>query len=209
MKATAQILALTFTCFCLTVAPLLAADDMKMGKSDPMTESLRLLKGKEFEMAFLQDMIQHHGSAIDMASLAETNAESAEVKKMALGIITKQKEEIGQMTGWLKAWHGQEPMRSTSTGDMDMKGAGDMKGHEAMMKMDAMMEEMLAKLKTAKGAEFDQMFLKMMSMHHQDAVDMARLVEGRTERDDLEKLAKGIVKDQEKEIAEMKSMLKS
>lgn len=209
MKSTAQIIAFTFTCFCLAAVPLPAADSMKMEKNDPMTESLRPLKGKEFEVAFLQDMIQHHGGAIEMASLAETNAESPEVKKMARGIITKQKEEIGQMAGWLKAWHGQEPMRPADEGDMDMKNMGEMKGHEAMMKMDAMMKEMLAKLKTAKGTEFDHMFLKMMSMHHQDALEMARLVEGRTERDDLENLAKSIIKDQEKEIAEMKSLLKS
>lgn len=201
MKTIIRTLALCFTSFCLVAAPLLAADDMKMEKSDAMTESLRPLKGKEFEAAFLQEMIKHHGSAKDMASLAETNAESPEVKKLAANIVTKQKAEIVQMTGWLKSWYGQEPMPPMSMGDM--------KDHEAMMKMDASMKEMLAKLEAAKGAKFDQMFLQMMSTHHQQALEMAQLVEGRAEHDDLEKLAKTIIADQKKEIAEMKSMLKS
>ena len=201
MKSIIRTLALCFASFCLVATPLLAADDMKMEKSDSMTESLRSLKGKEFEVSFLQEMIKHHGSAIDMASLAETNAESPEVKKLARNIVTKQKEEIAQMTGWLKSWYGQEPVSS-----MNM---GDMKDHETMMKMDASMKEMHAKLEDVKGAEFDQMFLQMMSMHHQGALAMAQLVEGRAEHEDLEKLAKSIIADQKKEIAEMKSMLKS
>src|SRR5205823_10084059 len=40
------------------------------GKPDPMNASLQPLKGAEFEQSFLQQMIQHHRSALDMAKLA-------------------------------------------------------------------------------------------------------------------------------------------
>lgn len=196
-------LALAALSLCLAAAPLPAADDIKMGGMDPMTESLRPLKGKEFEAAFLQQMIHHHQDGVDMATLATTNAQSSAVKKLAEGIITKQKGEITQMTGWLKQWHGKEPMMASN-----MAGMKDMKGGDAMMKMEAMMKDQMSKLRAAKGAEFDRMFLSMMTEHHQGALEMAKLAVERAEHPELKKLAADIIKDQEKEISEMKTLMK-
>jgi len=41
------------------------------GKPDPMNASLEKLKGAEFEQSFLQQMIQHHRSGIEMAKLGK------------------------------------------------------------------------------------------------------------------------------------------
>jgi len=153
---------------------------------DAMTASLQGLKGKAFESMFLKEMIHHHQSAIEMAELAMSNTKRAELNKMGGDIIAAQKAEIEQMTGWLKK---------------DGESAGSM---EQMPGMEKMMKEMEG-LKKAKDAEFDKMFLTMMSEHHKGAVEMSKLVADRTERAELKELASKIIKDQTREIEQMKS----
>ncbi len=56
----------------------------------------------------------------------------------------------------------------------------------------------------AASAPYDLQFIDTMTAHHQGAVEMAKMVDGRTENADLKKFAAQIIKDQEKEIADMK-----
>lgn len=160
------------------------------GEHDPMTASLEGLKGKEFESMFLKEMIHHHESAVEMGKRATKNTKRPELNKLGEEIITRQKEEIQQMTDWLKK-DGEKP--------------GSMK---EMPGMDNMMQEMKA-LKKAKDAEFDKMFLAMMSKHHEGAVAMSKLVPDRTDRADLKQLASQIIAEQTKEIKQMKDWEKS
>src|SRR3954463_793159 len=75
------------------------------GKADPMNASLEALKGAEFEQSFLQQMIQHHRSGIEMAKLASDHTARAELRQFAEKMISKQQAEIDKMTGWLKSWY--------------------------------------------------------------------------------------------------------
>ncbi|MBJ7898532.1 MAG: DUF305 domain-containing protein [Cyanobacteria bacterium RI_101] len=50
----------------------------------------------------------------------------------------------------------------------------------------------------------DQSFIEMMIPHHQDAIDMAEMALKKTERTELKTLAQNIIRDQEREIKEMK-----
>lgn len=159
-------------------------------RPDAMTASLQGLKGKEFESMFLKEMIHHHESAVEMAKLATKNTKRAELNKLGNDIITAQKAEIEQMKGWLKK---------------DGESAGSMKEMPGMEKMMTKMEG----LKKAKDAEFDKMFLSMMSEHHMGAVAMSKLVADRTDRADLKQLANKIIKDQTREIEQMKGWEKS
>src|SRR5437667_9031 len=76
------------------------------GKADPMNASLEPLKGAEFEQSFLQQMIQHHGSALDMAKLASDHTKRPELREFAEKIIAAQQQEIDQMKTWAQAWFG-------------------------------------------------------------------------------------------------------
>lgn len=71
---------------------------------DDMSESLSGKQGDEFDQAFLEEMIVHHQGAIDMATLAKTNAKHAELKTMADAIISAQSAEIQQMQDWQTQW---------------------------------------------------------------------------------------------------------
>ena len=53
------------------------------GKADPMNASLEALKGPEFEQSFLQQMIQHHRSALEMAKLVSDHTKRLELREFA------------------------------------------------------------------------------------------------------------------------------
>lgn len=57
----------------------------------------------------------------------------------------------------------------------------------------------------AADADYDLQFLDTMIAHHQAAIDMAKLVDGRSEHAELKKLAANIVAMQQKEITAMKT----
>lgn len=59
---------------------------------------------KPFDLRFIEAMIPHHQSAIDMANLALTKTEHAEIKTLAANIIQAQTAEIAQMQTWKAAW---------------------------------------------------------------------------------------------------------
>lgn len=69
-----------------------------------MTEELKSLSGNAFDLKFLELMIGHHQSAIDMAQPGIKNAKHQEVKDLARAIVDAQSKEIAQMKQWQKDW---------------------------------------------------------------------------------------------------------
>jgi len=75
------------------------ADDM-IG----MQDSLEGKTGKEFDVLFLNQMIEHHTQAIEMSKPANANANREEIKSLASNVITDQEKEIAMMKQWQKEW---------------------------------------------------------------------------------------------------------
>lgn len=96
--------------------------------------------------------------------------------------------------------HNSMPMNKNSSMNMNgmnhnsMPMNSNMPTNHSGMKSDA----------NAASAPYDLQFIDTMTAHHTSALDMAKMVDGRTENPDLKKFAAQIIKDQEKEIAEMK-----
>ncbi len=62
-----------------------------------------------------------------------------------------------------------------------------------------------SKLKDLKGDGFDKAFIEEMIMHHQGAIDMAKLVETNAKHDELKKLGQDIISAQSNEIDMMQT----
>jgi uncharacterized protein (DUF305 family) len=69
-----------------------------------MTNELEGKSGKEFDKAFLEEMIIHHEGAVDMANLVLEKSDNNELKDFANNIIEAQSKEIDQMNKWLDEW---------------------------------------------------------------------------------------------------------
>jgi uncharacterized protein (DUF305 family) len=144
------------------------------------------------DVMFAQMMIPHHRQAVEMAGLAQSRASAPEVKQLAVKIKGAQDPEITTMTGWLSAWG------KPATPDAGMSGH-DMSG--------MMNDQDMTKLQTAKGADFDRMFLQMMTAHHNGAIKMARTEQAQGASPEAKQLAKTIETAQQAEVAQMQKML--
>ncbi|WP_093802586.1 DUF305 domain-containing protein [Streptomyces sp. Wb2n-11] len=147
------------------------------------------------DVAFAKGMIPHHRQAVEMADLAQSRAQSAEVEKLAAEIEKAQDPEIRTLSGWLTAWGEEVP------------GEGRDAGHGGHSMSGMMTPEEMDELEKASGTAFDTAFLKMMIKHHEGAVEMAK-----TERSDgaykpARDMAGDIVTSQSAEIARMNELL--
>lgn len=174
----------------------------------------------EADIQFAQSMIVHHQGALAMASLAEQQAKSTEVRALAEQIRTAQEAEVGTMEGWLEEWGEPVPGATSSMAtagpmdhdDMAASPAGSQSRSPASSSGSGMtgmdMSEMdLSDLEAAHGVEFDRMFLTMMIKHHGDAIVMARSEQAEGLYPEAIALAKEMESAQNAEIAEMQKLL--
>ena len=150
--------------------------------SDPAVAS-----GADFDRAFIDAMVPHHESAIEMANDAlKAGLVQDDLVEVANNIVNSQEQEITQMKQWREEWFGSaeiDPQGASALGMSDDEmgmGAGDMSLEDA--------------------PDPDAAFAQMMIAHHEGAIAMAKLAEERAERDEIKQLAEEIIAAQEAEI---------
>ncbi|NUO59137.1 MAG: DUF305 domain-containing protein [Hamadaea sp.] len=144
------------------------------------------------DVEFAQMMIVHHQQAVEMATLAETRANDAEVKTLAAQIKGAQQPEIDKMTGWLTAWG-----RPT---------AAPM-GHDMQSMPGLMSDDEMKQLAAAQGTAFDKKFAQLMIAHHQGAIEMANGVLANGADPQVKTLAQAIVSAQTTEVAQLQKIV--
>lgn len=147
---------------------------------------------------FMQGMIGHHAQAVEMVELLKTRTEREDMRLLGLRIEVSQNDEIKMMKRWLEA-------RGESVPDEHAHHTpgGMMPG----MLTDAEM----AKLRAAKGAAFDRLFLEGMIKHHGGALIMVqelRSSPGAMQEAEIADFANHVDADQRMEILRMNTMLK-
>jgi uncharacterized protein (DUF305 family) len=147
--------------------------------------------GADPDLVFIDAMIVHHQSAIDMAELALEHGEREEIRRLADDIVAAQQHEIDQMREWREEWFPGAP-------ESDLSEMQHMAGmHMTEADMQALRE----------AESFDRAFIEMMIPHHEAAIEMARNLKETTERPELLDLADEIITAQEAEIAQMRAWL--
>lgn len=70
-----------------------------------MMDAEELARQRPFDKAFIDAMIPHHESAIDMANVVLKESENPRLRELATDIVEAQEREIAQMEGWRKEWY--------------------------------------------------------------------------------------------------------
>jgi len=70
-----------------------------------MMDPQELANKEPFDRAFIDAMIPHHQSAIEMAEVANEKSKNPRMKELAQNITSAQKREIEQMKGWRREWY--------------------------------------------------------------------------------------------------------
>ena len=172
------------------------------------------------DLSFAQQMIVHHQGAVEMADLAPSRAANQQVKDLAARIKAAQAPEIEQMTGWLTLWGAamstSTSASTTSDDGMDHGGMSGM-GKEGQMSTGAtgmampgmMSDAQMQELTAATGADFDRLFLQLMIVHHQGAIEMSDTEIAQGSNPAALALAESIKTSQTAEIAEMQQLLQT
>ncbi len=168
------------------------------------------------DVGFAQDMSVHHNQAIDMSSIALTNASDPLVRNLAFDMLTSQQNQVGQMQGWLALWDrapvGADGYMGWMSGDetghdmSDMSGMSEMDGPVATMPGMASSDE-LAALRQTTGGEVDVMFLQLMLRHHRGGLSMMEYAARNAETPALVRLAESMIATQDSEATLMTQML--
>lgn len=158
-------------------------DEQEQSSEQPSTAA-------DMDAAFLAGMTVHHESAIEMARLAQEQAQHREVRDLADAIVTTQSTEIQQMNSIYEDLFG-KPLAGAQHSGMGLGEA------EMGMSMDP------AELDGAK--PFDRVFIDAMIEHHEGAIRMANIVLAEGEDPEVRDLASGIIAAQSREIDQMQA----
>lgn len=192
----------------LTLAFVAGCSSADPGSSEqatpPPAGSTAPSSADDLDRAFIDMMVPHHQSAIEMAKVAQERATHDELRSLADDIVSAQEAEIAQLREWRQAWFG-----SAETPGMDamplMPGV-DMPGMEGMP-MDGTMD-MTVDVEALRTAEaFDRAFIEAMIVHHESAIGAAGIIGAASDRPELRQIATGIIEAQQREIDQMQGWL--
>lgn len=115
------------------------------------------------DLLFLSHMIVHHEQALELAALVPSRTERSEFIRFARHVDSAQRAEIEQMKGLLRlaSERGMETPHHEMHGDPPMVGM--------------LSKAQMANLAAASDAEFERSWLQGMIVHHEGALQMARL----------------------------------
>lgn len=130
------------------------------------------------DVRFLQDMVVHHAQAVVMVDIALEHLTDAQVKALASRIADEQEPEIDYMARLLRE-RGQEVPPQAENPLFGVRSHGS---HGAMPGMAT--PQQLDQLAAARGVEADRMWLRLMTAHHQGALEMV-LDQHRSGRDEV------------------------
>ncbi|MFJ4860734.1 DUF305 domain-containing protein [Streptomyces sp. NPDC088748] len=157
--------------------------------------------------AYVSRMIEHHRQALTMSALAPERAAADGVKRLAERITAAQKPEIGAMEKWLARYPAPAPAPSAGASAGASAGSGGHpQGHDHGAMPGMATEQQLKDLAAAGGADFDRLFLTLMTAHHEGAVKMAGEALAGGNNGAVEEMATEVVATQSAEIHRMRSM---
>ena len=81
---------------------------MGMGMGMPRrggTNLAALIAARDFDRAFIEQMVPHHQMGVMMASMAQANAQHPELRQLQRAMVRVQSDEIRQMEEWYRQWY--------------------------------------------------------------------------------------------------------
>ncbi|WP_194410772.1 DUF305 domain-containing protein [Microbacterium cremeum] len=163
---------------------------------------------------YIEGMIPHHEQALELSRLVLDAAGVRErTRALAEFIVADQTAEIGTMRAWQDAWRRAMPAEGTGAGHAGgahagpaavVTGCGD-HGHAEMKGMATPAQ--LAALAAAEGEAADRMFLELMIVHHEGALEMGERAVRYGSNAFVRTSGKHVLVEQEREISAMTALL--
>lgn len=136
--------------------------------------------GTAFDLQFIDGIAKHHENALTMAKLAAGRAADPKMRELARTMAAEQEKELAQLRSWRQEWFPGAPASDVESGGLDV-----------------------SQMQTLSGREFDVMFVDMMISHHEKAVTMSCEAHEQSQRQEIRKFARDVIRTQEAQISAM------
>jgi uncharacterized protein (DUF305 family) len=150
------------------------------------------------DVRFMQGMIRHHTQALEMTALLPSRTAREDMRLLARRIELSQADEINLMQRWLDLRGSAAP------------GGHPHDGHGPGLMPGMLTPEEMEHLATARGGEFDRLFLELMIRHHDGALVMVEdlfTTDDAGQEAEVFAFATDVEADQRIEIDRMSAML--
>lgn len=154
---------------------------------DNAPTQMKRMSAPHDDPTFAMHMAQHHRDGIAMADAVIANGKSDSVKAMARRSRSDQQKDLAK----LEHHRGDKAHESAQA---------------AMPPKDPEMERGMARLKAAKGAEADRLFLELMIAHHASGLMMAHTAMPELGDTELKSMAQNMFTKQAREIGELQRL---
>jgi uncharacterized protein (DUF305 family) len=159
---------------------------------------LSAIRASAADERFMQGMIGHHVQAVEMVALIAERTDREALRLLGRRIEVSQTDEIAMMRRWLedRGLAQPDPHAHHRPGAMLMPGM--------------LTAEEMDRLRAARGANFDRLFLEGMIKHHQGALMMVEELlssAGAVQDPEIDAFASEVDSDQRMEIDRMGVML--
>jgi uncharacterized protein (DUF305 family) len=141
--------------------------------------------GEYSDERFIDMMVPHHTMAIEQAKVARQNSEHGEIEQLAGDIISSQQQEI-------------EELKSLKKEEFGISETPTLMNSEEMDNMGVTMPDELENQQP-----FEKAFIDSMMPHHSSAIEMGSVALKRSDNSDIQRIARGIVDAQAKEVGQM------
>ena len=148
------------------------------------------------DVGFFQDMQTHHNQAVAMGLIYLEYGTDPLLRQIASEIVTYQSAEIGIMGEYLHTW-GQAGTETNIS--MAWMGAPTPRDQMYGLATKAQMK----RLADARGTDLDQLFTRLMIVHHAGGIYMASFANNLAHTEVVKRWAAGMEDGQRGEIAEM------
>jgi uncharacterized protein (DUF305 family) len=157
--------------------------DAAMNKMMQDMHSMTMTNDADHDFAMM--MKRHHEGAIEMSNIELSTGKNDELKQVAQKIINDAQKDNTELTSFLSS-------HQPTAGQSDFaKKAMDM-----MMKSSGMNHD---------SADTDQQFAMMMTMHHQQGIDMARQYLKSAKAEQTKKVANNTIKSNSEDVKKLKA----
>jgi len=197
-----------------TPAPMPVVDQSTLSPAAQARADKGMPPFSDADVRFMSGMIHHHAQAILISKWAPSHGASEAVRKLCERIVVAQRDEIMMMTNWLKQRGVEAPAADTlGTGHQhtaDMQHMPGMAMPAPMMMPGMLTPQQVAQLDSARGTQFDRLFLQYMIQHHRGAITMVHQLfssNGAAQDGVIYRFASDVEADQGAEIERMTLML--
>jgi uncharacterized protein (DUF305 family) len=142
-------------------------------------------RGRRYDRAFLDTMVQHHHETLDLAASTGQSITNPELRDYLRSIRHHRGRELSRLEHWRDEWFGDAPVRLLPDSPPPLE-TEELEG-------------------TPPGGHYDLMVLNLLVRHLEDGVRIARDALARARHDDIHALAEQVIDLQERELEQLRA----